>query len=461
MDTLPEGWRLGRLQNNHRILFFNNTWVAKIKVDDEFQQNVENFIENPTPRAFPELFKASELSVSSLGNEQGVRNLVKEGLINPEDALILCPSIKAWLKRNKLWSEDKSENQVHHNDKVYECRNHTWYIKVDGETSMLRRKAYFPSVWDARVAYAKGECSLEDIAEYSWGALFEVVQDQMLLFDASNLKLLSTFKAVVYREILTFLPKIHNTSDICAFHKNGLSNMWVPEYYLDPIMRQADKYAQFWELMEQVLRLDLSGYAARLIFTNALNKRVRTEKRRWYQTKTVYVPYLSNKQNKIDKMSLEKARDWVQKHQLDMITLGIISPENTVTAFTHRGNRYGLYILSGKLFSLIEESAKYIPKDFDSWSEEKQRAFLNEDYERLKEIYCKRLRAFRRLYYYLKNNQKLSSKQSWAIATRKHLKLQREFLERKRSAARWNCAEVNRTAITMTYTLPKLRLEVA
>lgn len=456
---LPTGWRLGRLQNGCRTLFYKDTWAERIPVDEGFEEKVFNLIQNPHPRLYPLLYQDGALEVGVLSNEQGVRNLVKAGLLLPADAIQLTPSIIKWLKRNGLYEEqEKSKNpQVRINNYIYEKRGRRWGRLENESWNPLIPRIHFQSVWAARVAYAKQEVTLEQIAEYSWGAVLEVIGDQMQLLPDYTEQTLLTFRKQVYTAIKNIIDM---KTDIVGFTKSE-SGLWEAIYRIEPLNTNSLKEKRFWYALDKLLRCQISGYGARLILNNAHPNAIYFEQRRWDRCSTVYIPYLRHKQKKLDSMTLEQVRTYVQKNQCDMIAVGYLPSECKTTAFTYRGNRYGLHIESGKIFSIISDESKYIPKQFDKWSEDKQREYLEEDFERLKEDYCKRLRACRKLYYYLKVCQKLSSRRAWEIATQKHRKLNLDFAKRRRSAARWNCFYVNSTAVPLTVCTPEFRLGVA
>lgn len=455
---LPANWRLGRLQNECRTLFYRDVWAERIPVNKGFEQAVRQAIEKPHPRVYPALFQDGVLEGDALHNEQGVRNLVKSSLISPEDAIQLVPEIVTWLKRKGLWSNHKSmNNQVRLDNCLYEKKGKLWYLCEGGRYQPLPRKTFFASIWDARVAFAKQQVSLEQVAEYSWGGVLEVVGDQMQLLPDYTDSTLSRFRTQITSAIQSILDKDCGVSGF-RLSKSGL---WEIIPRIEPLRNNPSKLSRFWRSLNKVLSCEISGYGARLIFNNAHPDAIHFEQKRWDRCSTVYIPYLVNRQQKIESMTLTEARTYIQKYQQDMIAIGFTPPECAVTAFTYHGNRYGLHIETGKLFSMSSEESKYIPKNFDTWELDLQKEYLGNDYEKLREDYCKRLKACRKLYYYLKTCQKVPSKKAWELATRKHRKLNTEFAKRKRAAARWNCLYANKTATPVVISIPEFRWEVA
>lgn len=457
--NLPENWRLGRNQDNHRTLFYRDVWAERIPLDDNFQVAVETAIKNPNPRLYPSLYRDGVLNREQMISEQGVRNLVKEKLLTPAEAFEIVPSIKAWLKRNKLWEDPPKvkDNQVLVGDVLYEKKGRSWYIiDKSGGRVLVPKKAHFQSVWEARVAFARQEATLEQVAEYSWGAVFEVIGDQMQLLPDYKETTLSHF----YNQITTQIQQLLNQeTDISGFKESEVG-VWKPIPRIEPLKNNPTKRKSFENLLERLLRCEISGYGARLRFNNAHPNIIHMEQRRWDSCSTVHIPYLVKRQEKIESFSsLEEARNYVRKHQIDMITIGFTPADCTVTAFDYRGNRYGLHLESGKIFSMVSEDSKYIPKDFDKWDQALQEQYLGEFVD-LKDEYCKRVRACRKLYYYLKSCQGLSSRRAWDIATKKHRKLTSDFAKRKRAAARWNCEHTNGTATTVVILLPRFHWEV-
>lgn len=445
---LPLGWRLGRSQDNHKSLFYRDQWVARIQEDADFQQNVDSLLKNPPFKLYPAMYRFGDLALDDITDEKGYRELIKSNLITPEDAYAKCPAIKRWLQRNHLWVKQNPE--VVFKDTHYECISGKWYMQSDASLVELPSKAHFVSTWAARVAYAKGEATLLQVAQYSWGAVLEVAGDLLQMIPAYKPEYTENIQAAVM-QLLDYEPVI-------TTFKSGDTGTYIPVYDVKPLS-PTDR-SRFVSLLSEVLTGSISGYSAHLSLTNAYSLRIQLENQRWEtQGQAVYVPNLVKRQDKIEaKTSLAEARDYVQQNHLDMIAIGALPADSRKTSFKYRGNTYGLNLDSGKLFFIVSDDARYIPKDFDKWGTSKQKSYLKDDYDVLVDEWCRRTKAHRRLYFYLRHCEHLPAKKAWDIATAKHRKLSAAYARRKRAAARWTCFHANQTAKSCVIVMPNLEV---
>lgn len=436
--SLSRGWRFSRVHTQHQSLYYDDIWVARIPLDDNFQAAVDGILQNPPPKVYPALYKDGVVKLETITEEKYLRELVKAKLVTPEQAYAKMPSIKPWLKKNNFWDKLVECTEIQFNGVHYKQQGKQWFQVKGSQLIPLITKPHFQSVWAARVAYATGNATLEQVAAYSWGAVLEVVGDEVFNLPDDRLE---AYQSYIYKKLRALVFEV---SPVCGFNK--VCDLLTPVWYIDPIPTCSAKQPLFFKLLKQVLNREISGYGARLKFTNGHSDKVETEDCRWEIQATPYVPFLSRREDKIQaKATLEAARDYVQEAVVGMVAIGMLPKEASVVTFKWGRNTYGLRVASGKLFGIYTDKYQYIPLDFDKWSETRQKKYLEEDYDLLIADWEKRSRAFRRLYHYLKY-QGLTSREAWSVATNRHRAYTEEYSRRKREAYRWACHNANKTA---------------
>ena len=479
--VLPEPWRLGRTQNGKRLLSYGDTWVEHITVDDSFQQSVKNAVENPGARAYVPMFKNGAFNSDKMHDKHGLMNLVKAELLNPMQAYELLPELKSWLKRNDLWKEPESKYpQVQFNNCTYEQRGRDWFCinPKSHELELVQKATSFQSVYQARLAFARGEATIEQIIEYGWGAFLEVIGDQSAaLTDLEQVRYTSwdgtvkeyleantsPYKEQTHRLIESMLDK---PARVVGFRYHKLSNRYESIYNIVPLRTNPEKLHQLHTLVDRVIDYEVSGRYARLTFINAFYKELAYEEKRWARSchnnrPQQYSPYLESYRKDIAQLSLPEAAAYVQRGQQELILLRIAEPDKKKTTFEHEDNVYCLDIDSGKIHFMSNDCCNYIPNRFHKWSDERKHEFLGVDYNRCVREWEKRAAACARLKSYLHFCKGLSWKRADEVAGRKHRKLAREFNQKQLSAARWNCYLANRHAIKWERQLEVSLWEVA
>lgn len=164
---MPEGWYLSRLFAGKRILYYNDIKVAHIIDDFDLESRVHDVINNPPEKIQPALYRDGRISVSEL-SPKIQRKLVKSGEVTLELANECIPDVKDWINEN-------IPKVAEYSNELYTLKNNLWY---DSKGNCINSSKRFQSTWDARVRYAKGECSLTDVARYSWSAMLECLGDE-------------------------------------------------------------------------------------------------------------------------------------------------------------------------------------------------------------------------------------------------------------------------------------------
>ena len=166
-ERLPDGWFLSRLYKGNRILYYKDTKVASVPDDFQIESTVLNIIQNP-PTAVQVIMYQEGLISSDCICAEAQKQLVKKGLVTYEFAQKCFQNISSWLKRYV-------PAKAVYAGSVYTNKRGRWY---DQNGNCISTSGTFFSTWDARVRYAAGECTLEDVARYSWAAVLECLGDE-------------------------------------------------------------------------------------------------------------------------------------------------------------------------------------------------------------------------------------------------------------------------------------------
>lgn len=433
----PKSWRIGREQGGMSSIYYQDVWVARVDVKT-CKTCIAEWTENPPDVLYPTLYKQGELDLKAHNLELGVRRLIKEELITPDEALSVQPKIRAWLKRTgRLTVEPVGD--VTFDNKLYKRVNRKWCCWENGSWVPLPEKANFKSTWEARVAYATGKATLKDVAEYGWGAVLEVVGDCIYKTPEDPRK-----EAILDEQLRAQIDTIINTPTyLTGFTKKG--ELWSPRRNVVEFWKNSAKRRQFWKLYADVFATRKSGYEAHLEFVNGFPKRISFEKNRWNYTGDLYAPVLIGRRAKVESCeTLAQARDLVRKTTQELIAVGFAVANEKKAYFKYRQNTYGVWLKSGKVFSMHDASRRYIPVNFDKWAKEKQARYLGEDDEYLIAQWEKQARANRRLYYFLRCVKRIPARQAYLIAGKKWLRLNDAYLRKIRAAGRWACYHANK-----------------
>lgn len=437
-------WHVSMERDGQQSVYYDGVQLERLPVA-EVKSHIREWQEKPHYKMYPTLFRHGDLSVFTDPDERGFRLLVKEGLIHPTVAYSYIPSMKPWLKRNKLWVEEKKSEpivgEVTLNETPYRRVNGHWCFHDTQEWVPLPDKAWFRSTWEARVKYALGQATMHDVAEYGWGPVLEVVGDLVYRNDKLDD---GQFNAAI-EQLVHELEAIQTERPVLTgFTQRG--GLWVKQFNLNSL--NSIRKRLFWNLFDEVCAGEMSGRAAHLRFINALPRKIEWEDRRWKHSKTLYCPVLIGRQAKLDACrTLAEARDIAQRIFLEVRAVGLYGPELDKIYFYYKRNRFGLWLESGKIFLFNPNNCKFIPKDFDKWDEDKKRYYLGADYETQVEKWNKQSRLARRLYFYLKH-EGVSCRKAWLIAQYKYQKLAASYVRRIRASGRWACYNANLTAKT-------------
>lgn len=165
-SMLPDGWFLSRLYRNNRILYYRDIKVARIADTFDVENVVSAIINNPPECVQEQLYLDRKIGVASL-SETIQKKLIRKGVISIEVAKNCLTNLSTWLSQ---WVPKKAE----YAGKTYYQRRNRWY---DDSNHCINATTLFLSTWDARIKYAQGQCTLSDVARYSWAAVLECLGD--------------------------------------------------------------------------------------------------------------------------------------------------------------------------------------------------------------------------------------------------------------------------------------------
>lgn len=458
---LPDGWRFGRESVNKKTgdteatLFYKDQWVSRLVVNRNIESNAKKVIANPHARAYPILFKDGKLDFTHHKCEQGIWRLIEEGLITVEQGYKILPNSRfiEFAKRRGVWDpsleppkKPKVLNIIEFGGRKYLSRNGSWYDVTDGEVP-LPKKLMIHSNWEARVMMGRGQCRIEDVAEYSLTAVLECAGDLV----ACNIKNGES----VYKDITSRLEAAMENPIL-----RGFNSKKEPIYSMK-IDSNSPRWLEFCSILRKVCRLEYSGYEARLRYVNGYNVTIQLEHKRFKKElkrvlngasteRLIHIPFLRNFKSKLDSMGLSEARDYAQKKFAELFSVGPYDEEKRLSFFHHAGQYYGLWVDSGKIFRPNPPVTCWsIPFGFDKIPEEQRREILGEAFDYVDEDWCKQARRARRSYFFLTRCKGLSYRRARFIVIRKHLRTNYKKLDWKLKIEKFSCAEVNKKATSM------------
>lgn len=456
---LPEGWSLGRVTRhaakNQSVvtLFYKGAWVEKFVVDETLEDKVRDVLANPTSRIYPSLYKDGLLDFTHHKCDKGIWNLIDQGLITPEEGYTILPTSNfiRTAKRKGVWKEAWKEksNYAHHEGRTYALRSGSWYDITDKPVPLPKKKV-FRSIWDARVQYGNGRCTIADVAEYNLSAVLECAGDLMSFTPTEGNR--------VFNQIMDALEKAASKPLLRGFVKHGI---WEPVYSFSKKVNNV-VWNTFQRLLRDVCMLNRSGYEAHLKFVNGYDLTVKLEHERFKKAKRIWkrkgsgarfihIPFLRHLDEKLEAMSLTECRDFLQKSYAELFSIGPYTKKNRLVFFNHKGYSYGLWVNSGKIFRTLYDTRCFaVPFGFDKKPEEERRSLLGSAFDYLDAEWCAKARRARRGYYFYTRVQKKSALKARYLVTKKHLKTNIGEASWKIFIDKVSCSEVNKTAVPIT-----------
>lgn len=334
--NLPDGWTVGRNTRETVPLYYKGIQVGRFE-DDLYKANSKTratayeYDKNPPPKLYPIYFQEGRIQLKDVTDIAGMRYLVKSGCVSVQEALSQLPAIKTWLIGTGRLEKEAPRCATQYPSVEYQG---DVYIKYptgwkmfntlrDGEDFPLYKRHYYKGVVGARVAFATGEATLYNVAEYSWGAVLEVVGDIVYqaskifyekfdkpvelmrdkLFDWSvdierrggaphsrqvlkdclhewsvkldSLKLpkllqvIGSLKAVIVKEIKEIMstPKqLVGFTEVKVPKGDSYEIIYQPRFNIKDFSNNVYQTKRFWKQLDKIFALETSGYAARLAY---------------------------------------------------------------------------------------------------------------------------------------------------------------------------------------------------
>lgn len=163
---LPDGWFLSRLYKGKRVLYYKDIRVDSLTDGFDIEDRVRQIILNPPDYMQFYLYRDGKIGLGNL-TPKTQKKLVTSGMVSYEVALNCFKDIRDWLCHYVPRTAEYA-------GEIYTTKYNRWY-NSDGEC--INNSNRFLSIWDARVRYAKGEVTLEDVAMYSWAGVLECLGD--------------------------------------------------------------------------------------------------------------------------------------------------------------------------------------------------------------------------------------------------------------------------------------------
>jgi len=165
---LPAGFRLGPPVGLKRCLYYYDICIGKYMNNDALHYKILEMLDNPPICIIPEMIKRGQFNPDNVTDINLVKQLVKNKLVTYEYVYKHFPELHKWIERYR-------DSETVFNHQTYFKTDAGW---VDSNGELIdNRKCHFKSTMEARLAYSVCKCTISDVAEYSWGAVFECIGD--------------------------------------------------------------------------------------------------------------------------------------------------------------------------------------------------------------------------------------------------------------------------------------------
>lgn len=242
---LPDGFRLGPPKGFKRCLYYHDVFIGKYTNDDALHYKILEMLQNPPICIVTEMIKHGQFNPDKITDLNLVKDLIKNKLVTYEYVYKRFPALHTWLEHYR-------DNEVVFNRQNYYKTSAGW---VDSNGELIdTRKCHFKSTMEARLAYSTCKCTISDVAEYSWGAVFECIGDlSYKLIRAVRLSV----AAAAHEEFRQLVTETKRKIETAEMNIRGLKNhtfigdsIILPEDYIHELYEKVEKDIPYNYLLE-------------------------------------------------------------------------------------------------------------------------------------------------------------------------------------------------------------------
>lgn len=395
-ERLPKGWHLGKLYRGKRAIYYNDIKLGTVEDDFAIAQRVQEIIENPPKEVISSYVKEGKIQAACVKDAAAQKYLVKSEAVSVTQAYSLFPRLRAWLDRqkpsevefsgiryhrkgthwftedgspldtrkpyfNSNWSARMLYNSGRYS--LFDIAQYSWsaFLECLGDEhqklfNQIKSKAEEKKHLLATIHKIEREDKLkktrrewisdDEFEEYKnlinstlYDNLVSSAENASMMFKRNCL--VSGFewvKPAVDKFILSVVGQVSAIKPkLVSFSWSPLLQRYEPVYA--PKRLSPDKLELLLDLIPKVMVGDMSGYEARLRFTNGWYRTIRYEQARFKKSMYQFVPYFAQLK-KAGHKSFAETVDFVCNNIKTLISMGFREADRIRTAFVYDSCRF-------------------------------------------------------------------------------------------------------------------------
>lgn len=418
-ENLPAGWHLGKVYRGKRTLYFNDIKLMAVDDDFDIQSKVQAVIANPPKEVIGEYVKAGIINPDEIKDSAVQKYLVKSGIIAVPQAYSIFSRLRTWLDGQKpkeiQYSGErfyrKGNRWFHEDGTPLDTRkpffNSNWCGRMlynSGEYSLMDIAEYSWSAFleclgdehqklfnqikakaeekkhllaTLRKVEMQDKCKKQRKAyvsddEYEqYRTIINSTLYDNLISSAENASMMFKKNCLVagFEWVKPAVDKfiLSTIRQVCAIKPKLVSFSWSPllqrfEPVFAPKRLSSDKLELLLDLIPKVIVGDMSGYEARLHFTNGWYRTIRYEQARFKRSLYQFVPYFAQLHRKNTKTFAETV-DYVCHNIKTLISMGFREANRLRTAFVYDSCRFIVDVKSKVVKFIGFAGSRYISVD--------------------------------------------------------------------------------------------------
>ena len=167
--SLPDGFTLSKpTRCRKRNLYYRDFYLGTYVNEYNLWYKILEIYENPPIAIIPIMVINGQYNPLKATDLKVVKELYKANLLTYDYVYNKFEDLRLWL------AEYRSNVTIFNHMTYYHTK--AGWVDENGEL-VDNRKCHFKSTMEARLAYSICKCTISDVAEFSWGAVFECVGD--------------------------------------------------------------------------------------------------------------------------------------------------------------------------------------------------------------------------------------------------------------------------------------------
>ena len=415
-DSLPIGWHLGKVYRGKRAVYYNDTKLTTVDDDFEIANRVQEIIDNPPKEVLAAYVREGKIQASEITDVATQKYLVKSGTVSVTQAYSLFSRLRTWLDRQKpsevefagiryyrkgthWYTEDGnpldtrkpyfnsnwSARMLYNSGKysLFDIAQYSWsaFLECLGDEhqklfNQIKAKAEEKKHLLATLQRIEREDCLKATrrerisdAEYEdYKTLINSTLYDNLVSSAENASMMFKKQCLVsgFEWVKPAVDKfiVDVIRQVCAIRPKLVSFAWSPllqrfEPVYAPKRLSSDKLDLLLDLIPKVMVGDMSGYEARLRFTNGWLRTIRYEQARFKKSMYQFVPYFAQLR-KAGHKSFAETVDFVCHNIKTLISMGFREANRIRTAFVYDSCRFVVDVKSKVVKFIGFAGSRYI-----------------------------------------------------------------------------------------------------